>query len=112
MNWKLIGLWTVLADFSALSAYAVWRHGYLGLFELALANVATVLLLVDLTIALSLVMIWMVRDGREHGIGVLPYLATTALLGSVGPLLYLIRRERVAARARVPLAAPAQRVSA
>ena len=41
MNWKLIGLWTVLIDFAALTAYAVWLHGVVGVFEAAFANVAT-----------------------------------------------------------------------
>jgi hypothetical protein len=112
MNWKLIALSAVLVDFSAFSAYAVWRHGYLGLFALAFTSAGTVQVFLDLIIALSLVMIWMVRDGRQHRIGVAPYLATTLLLGSIGPLLYLIRRERLLGRAPVPFAAPGQRVPA
>jgi Protein of unknown function DUF2834 len=105
MNWKLIGLWALVADFAAFSAYAVWQHGYVGLFAQAFANLATGQIFADLTIALGLIAIWMVRDAREHGIGVVPYLVTTALLGSFGPLFYLIRRERVTASR--PAAVPA-----
>ena len=110
MNWKLLVLWTVLASFGAFSAYAVWQHGFVGLFEAALANTATVLVFVDLVIALSLALIWMIGDARTRGVASLPYVIATLLLGSVGPLLYLIRRERGAAPQ--PLPASGQRVPA
>ena len=93
MNRKQIVLALVLADFAALTAWAVWQHGYLGIFELALASTATSLLLVDLVIALGLVLIWMMGDSRERGLAFLPYALLTLAFGSVGPLLYLIRRE-------------------
>jgi hypothetical protein len=108
MNAKQIGLGILLVDFLGLTAYAVWRHGYLGVFELALANAATATVLVDLTIALGLVTVWMWRDARGHGISPVPYVLVTIATGSAGPLLYLIRRaglepaaaaKRLAARA-------------
>ncbi len=92
MNRKQIALSFVLADFAALNAYAIAQYGLVGIFELCLANAATVLLFADLAIALSLVTIWMWQDAREHGIAPLPYVLITMALGSVGPLLYLIRR--------------------
>ena len=93
MNWKLVGLWLVLADFTALTAYAIWQFGIVGLFDAAFANVATITLFADLVIALSLVSIWMIVDARQRGASPLPYVVTTLLLGSIGPLVYLIRRE-------------------
>jgi len=92
MNKKQIALAVVLADFSALTAYALVQYGVVGIFDLALANAATVTLLADLTIALSMVMVWMWQDARQHGISPIPYVVLTLGLGSVGPLLYLIRR--------------------
>jgi hypothetical protein len=93
MNRKQLILASVLFDFAALTGYAVWRHGYLGLFQLAVASWGSALLLVDLTIALGLVLIWMMNDSRERGLSFLPYALLTLAFGSVGPLLYLIRRE-------------------
>lgn len=90
MNAKRIGLGIVLADFAALNAYVVYRHGYVGFFQLALANVATVAIFVDLVIALSLVMAWMWRDARANGRAFLPYAVLTLLFGSIGPLTYLV----------------------
>jgi MFS superfamily sulfate permease-like transporter len=92
MNAKQIGLSVILADFSALTAYAVYQHGYAGFFELLFANWATATVFVDLCIALALIIAWMWRDARRRGLSPLPYAALTLALGSVGPLLYLIRR--------------------
>ena len=97
MSGKKILLWLVLVDFVALTVYAVVQHGYLGFFELALANWATRLLFLDLCIALSLIAIWMVQDARARGASFAPYLLITLFFGAAGPLLYLIRRESAAA---------------
>ncbi len=92
MNRKQIALAVLLCDFSALTAYAVVQYGVLGVYELVLANAVTVTLLTDLTIALTIVLVWIWQDARQRGISPLPYVALTLTLGSVGPLLYLIRR--------------------
>ena len=106
MNRKQIVLGLVLVDFAALTACAVWQHGFVGVFQLALSNWATGLVFVDLVIALSLVLIWMMGDSRERGLAFLPYALLTLAFGSVGPLLYLIRREgRSAPVARLARAA-------
>ena len=91
MNAKQIGLSVVLADFLALTAYVVYQYGYVGFFELVIANLASTLALVDLVIALSLVIVWMVRDARARGVSPVPYVLLTLTLGSAGPLVYLIR---------------------
>ncbi len=93
MSWKKIVLSLVLADFVALTGYAVYVSGYIGFFELLFANWATTTAFVDLLIALTLASVWMWRDANARGVSPLPYLALTATLGSVGPLIYLIRRE-------------------
>ena len=36
---------------------------------------------------------WMWVDANRHGLRVWPYLLISALFGSAGPMLYLIRRE-------------------
>lgn len=112
MNWKLVGLWIVLTDFAAFSAYAVWQYGYAGLFDAAFANLASAQIFADLVIALSLIMVWMVGDARQRSTSALPYVITTLLLGSIGPLLYLIRRERSAAARAAAVPASARRVPA
>lgn len=85
-----IGIGLVLLAFADLNAYVVWQHGYAGFWQLATANSATIALLVDLVIALGFVTVWMWRDARRRGLTLAPYLALTAALGSVGPLLYLV----------------------
>ena len=92
MNVKQLGVEVVLVAFSAFSAYVVYHYGYIGLFEQALANAATVQVFLDLAIALSIVILWMWQDAQKHDIAPLPYILLTLTLGSVGPLLYLVRR--------------------
>lgn len=94
MNGKQIGLGIVLAGFLALTGYTVLEYGYIGFFKLIAANAATVTAAVDLVIALTLIIVWMERDARVHGISHIPYVLLTLALGSVGPLLYLMRRTR------------------
>ena len=85
-----IGLAVVLLAFAELNAYVVWQYGYMGFLQLVTANSATIAAVVDLTIALSLVGVWLWRDAKRRGVSPLPYLALTATLGSIGPLLYLV----------------------
>ena len=82
----------VLADFTALTVYALYQFGLIGLFDAVFANAATITAFADLVIALSLVMIWMWQDARKRGVSALPYCAVTLVAGSVGPLLYLLFR--------------------
>jgi hypothetical protein len=98
MTGKMIGLEAVLTAFVALTGYVIWEHGYLGFFELALANTATMLLALDLVITLSLATVWMWNDARERGTSAVPFALVTLTFGAAGPLLYLIFRERAVAQ--------------
>jgi hypothetical protein len=91
-----IGIGLVLLAFADLNAYVVWQYGYVGFLQLVMANAATVAAFVDLTIALLLVTVWMWRDASRRGINFLPYVALTAVAGSIGPLLYLVVHGREA----------------
>lgn len=83
----------VLADFTALDAYVMATGGLTGLRELIATGDSWALLLgVDLAIALSLIGAWLWRDAAYRRISALPYLILTALTGSIGPLLYLVKR--------------------
>ncbi|MEZ5649561.1 MAG: DUF2834 domain-containing protein [Burkholderiaceae bacterium] len=93
MKPTVILLIVVLAAFGALSGYAMLEVGYFGIFAAGLADAGGLQLLVDLVIACTLAMIWMVDDARHRGRTVWPYLVLTLFAGSFGPLLYLLHRE-------------------
>lgn len=84
---------TVLVLFAALSAAAIWQHGYTGIFAHQLQNLAGGQVLADLAIALSLAMIWIWRDAKETGRSAWPWIVATLIVGSFGPLVYLLTRK-------------------
>lgn len=81
----------VLADFLALNAWVVWHYGYVGFLREVLSTLPGIAVMVDLTIALALIAVWMWKDARARGVAVAPYLVAGVFLGSVGPLAYLLR---------------------
>ena len=85
-----------LVLFGALSAVALWQHGYWGLFAPALQSLAAGQVLADLAIALTLVMVWMWHDAKATGRNVWPWIVVTLTLGSFGPLVYLLTRRSAA----------------
>jgi len=92
MNLSKIVPAALLAGFSALTAEVVIADGYTGWIRIALQNRSAGILLVDLTLALGLVFTWMIRDARQRRATVWPFAVLTLLLGSVGPLAYLVLR--------------------
>jgi hypothetical protein len=105
MNRKQLVLSAALIVLLAMDAYSVYLYGYVGFFRMMFANFASFNALVDLLVALVLIMVWIGEDARERNVSALPYIVLTIASGSVGPLLYLIRRfadrtERVASATR------------
>ena len=81
--------------FAALSAVALWQHGYWGIFEPHFNSFGAGQVLADLVIALSLAMLWMWHNAKAAGRNVWPWLALTLAAGSFGPLIYLLTAKRV-----------------
>src|SRR5436190_1638160 len=84
----------VLALFLSLHAVAFYEVGLQGLFRVTHeVNAWSYVFATDLVISLACVATWMVRDAKKRGVSAIPYLVLTVALGSVGPLLYLLRRD-------------------
>ena len=92
MNRKQLVLSGALIVLLAMDAYAVYLYGFIGFFRVIFANFAGFTAFVDLLIALVLIIAWMGDDARERNASALPFIFLTIVLGSIGPLLYLIRR--------------------
>jgi len=93
MSSRLIALVVVTAGFFVLTVLALLEVGYFGIFEPHFLSWGGAQVFVDLVIALSLFLIWMVFDAREREISVWPFVLITLTMGSFGPLLYLLVRE-------------------
>lgn len=86
-------LWIVLLAFSAYTGWVIVTDGYMAFVDAAIAGPAAIQIAIDLVIALVLFLGWMIADARQRQATVWPYVAITLCLGSIGPLLYLVRRE-------------------
>lgn len=82
--------------FGALSAVALWRHGFWGIIAPHFQSFGAGQVFADLVIALTLAMIWMWHDAKATGRNVWPWIVATLALGSFGPLFYLLTRKTTA----------------
>jgi hypothetical protein len=102
MSKKQIGLWCVMADFVCLTAYAMWTEGYLAFIGVAIdfaaSNIWGAQILADFLVAMTIALGFCVADARRRGLNYWPFVLLTLTLGAIGPLAYLIHRERVDAR--------------
>jgi hypothetical protein len=88
----------VFAAFTIYSFIVVAGHGYTGFLVLAAREPWAAQMLVDLTIALGLFLLWAFRDARTRGLPFWPFAIATIFLGSIGALAYLVARELKPAR--------------
>ncbi len=92
MKLRTFSLIAVFAAFTIYSAIVVMNHGYTGFIELAMAGGWGAQIFIDLVIALTLFLVWMIPDARERGIPAAPYVIGILTLGSIGALAYLVHR--------------------
>ncbi len=80
--------------FGALTAVALANHGYWGIIAPHFRTFGAGQVFADLVISLSLAVVWMWHDARTIGRAAWPWIALTLVLGSFGPLIYLLTRRR------------------
>jgi hypothetical protein len=90
MNRTQLVLAAILVDFTALTGWALYETSWEA-FATTMQNPLMIQTAADLVIALAACGFFIWRDAKQRGINPLPYLLLT-LLGSPGPLAYLIRR--------------------
>lgn len=103
MKLRLFSVLSVFVIFTAYTAVVVMDHGYTGFLELAMEGGWGLQMFIDLCIALTLFIVWMLPDARERGLPAVPYVIAILTTGSVGALAYLVHRT-----AREGSAAPAR----
>ncbi len=86
----------VLILFGALSAVALWQHGFWGIVAPHFQSFGAGQVFADLVIALTLVMVWMWHDAKATGRNAWPWIVATLLVGSFSPLVYLLTRKAAA----------------
>ena len=86
---RLISI-VILLPFLALTGYAVWDVGLLGIPEYHLHSSAGWQVFVDLVIACVLLMFFLIKDARSKGINPWPWVIATAFTGTISPLVYFV----------------------
>jgi hypothetical protein len=87
----------VLLVFGIQGFYVMGQVGYWGIWVNNLNHPAGQQVFADLLISLSLVMVWLWHDAKATGRNVWPWIIVTLVLGSFGPLVYLLTSQRKAA---------------
>lgn len=90
MAWLKPALWLLTAALAAVTFWALSQVGFVGIFRGGLANPGAVQITVDLVIACTLLLGFIVRDCRAAGRPWWPWALLTAVAGSFGPLAYLL----------------------
>ena len=80
----------LLVPFSILTAYAVYKVGYIGVFDYQRHSPAGWQVFVDLVIACILCLLWLIPEAKRNGRNSIPFVVITLFLGAFGPLLYLV----------------------
>lgn len=109
MSARLVVLVSVIGGFALLTALALMDVGYFGILKPHFLSWGAGQVFADLVIALVLACIWMVNDARERGMSAWPFVAITLVIGSFGPLLYLVVREMRSTASRRLAAQPTTR---
>ena len=86
-------LTVTLILFGALSAVALWQHGFWGIIAPHFRSFGGGQVFADLVIALTLVMVWLSHDAKATGRKAWPWIVATLAFGSFGPLGYLLTRQ-------------------
>lgn len=104
MSLKTTSITLVLLVFGVFSGYVMYQIGYTGIWRAGFSGLGEMQILADLVIACAVIGLWMIGDARARGINPLPYLLLVLVGGSLGVLLYLLRRQAVT-RTTAPLTA-------
>jgi hypothetical protein len=89
-----IALWLVTAAFVSFSLWVLMQIGYFGIWQGGFASLGSTQITLDLIIACTLVMGFIARDCRARGRAWWPWALMTLVLGSIGPLVYLLWPKR------------------
>ncbi len=87
-NLRLLAI-ALLIPFTALTVYAIYDVGYVGVLKYQMATSGGWQVWVDLAIAVLLTFFWLVPHAVRTGRNPWPYVLIALLFASLGPLLYL-----------------------
>jgi hypothetical protein len=88
-----------LVLFGALTAVALYQHGYWGIIAPHFQSAGAGQVFADLVIALVLALTWLWQDARATDRNPWPWVFATLALGSFGPLVYLLTRKSLKEKA-------------
>jgi len=90
MQYKRSLAFVLVVPFVLLTLYTIHKVGYLGIFEYQFLSPAGWQVGADLVIACMLLLSWIIPEAKRKGRNPWPFVLITVVLGSIGPLLYIL----------------------
>lgn len=84
----------VLLGFFALTAATVAKQGFVSVLVNQFQTLGGIQVFFDLAIMCGLFSVWMYHDAKATGRKFIPWFVITLVVGSFGPLLYLVTAPR------------------
>lgn len=90
----------ITLPFLALTLFASYEFGLIGIFKEGLKNSATTQILIDLFLCGGFFIAWLYQDAKRMERSFILWTVITLAVGSFGPLFYLITRKKETSHAK------------
>ncbi|MGB5813476.1 MAG: hypothetical protein WBG86_23270 [Polyangiales bacterium] len=92
MKFQNFFLIAIFVAFTGYTGMVILEHGLTGFIDIAEAGGWATQVFIDLCVALTAFIVWMLGDAKARGIAAWPYALAILTTGSVGALAYLVHR--------------------
>lgn len=82
-----------LIPFTIVTGLALWTDGLAGIFASIVSSWGSLQIYLDLVIAITIILFWLVADAKQQGRNPWPWIVAAFIVGAFSPLIYLLVRD-------------------